>query len=254
MNELKIFENPEFGKVRVTDQNGEPWFVAADVCRALDIGNSRQAVARLDDDEKGVISSDTPGGQQMISIVSEPGMYALVLGSRKKEAKQFKRWITHEVLPELRKTGTYSMIPKTYVEALRAYTNEVEKNQKLLEENATQKEIIEANQKKVTYYDTILQSDEALCATQIASDYAISAKKLNIILCAAHIQYKVNGQWILYSEHKGKGYTVSITYPYFKPDGSPSSITKTCWTQAGRLKIHQILSARGIRPRMDLDT
>ena len=80
MNELTVFENEQFGSVRTIIRDGEPWFVAADVCRALEIGNSRQAIARLDDDEKGVISTDTPGGAQEMSVVNEPGLYALVLG------------------------------------------------------------------------------------------------------------------------------------------------------------------------------
>lgn len=105
---MQIFEKPEFGQIRTTTVDGEPWFVAVDVCRALEVGNSRQAVARLDDDEKGVISTDTLGGRQDVSIINEPGLYTLVLGSRKPEAKAFKRWITHEVLPSIRKTGAYA--------------------------------------------------------------------------------------------------------------------------------------------------
>lgn len=112
MNELQIFENPEFGKIRVVEKDGEPWFVAVDVCRALELGNSRQALTRLDDDEKGVISTDTPGGTQEMSIVNEPGLYTLVLGSRKPEAKAFKRWITHDVIPSIRKTGGYNATSK----------------------------------------------------------------------------------------------------------------------------------------------
>ncbi len=103
MNELKIFENPQFGEIRVTDRDGEPWFVAADVCRALDIGNPSQALTRLDSDEATLISNE---GRE-INIVSEPGLYALVLGSRKPEAKAFKRWVTHEVIPSIRRTGGY---------------------------------------------------------------------------------------------------------------------------------------------------
>lgn len=83
---------------------GEPWFVAADVCRALGLGNSRQTLSYLDDDEKGVITSDTLGGKQEMSTINEPGLYSLILRSRKPEAKAFKRWITHEVI---RKTGGY---------------------------------------------------------------------------------------------------------------------------------------------------
>ena len=107
MNEMKVFENSEFGQVRTVEQNGEPWFVAADVCRALGLGNSRMAVSKLDEDEKGVSSIDTLGGEQKLGIVNEPGLYTLVLSSRKPEAKAFKRWITHEVIPAIRKTGGY---------------------------------------------------------------------------------------------------------------------------------------------------
>ena len=84
---------------------GEPWFVAADVCRALGLGNSSMAVSKLDEDEKGISLIDTLGGEQKLGIVNEPGLYALVLSSRKPEAKAFKRWITHEVIPSIRKTG-----------------------------------------------------------------------------------------------------------------------------------------------------
>lgn len=108
MNELMIFDNSQFGTIRAIEKDGEPWFVAADVCRALEIENSRQALTRLDDDEKGVISTDTPGGRQEMNAINEPGLYILVLGSRKPEAKAFKRWITHEVIPSIRKTGSYT--------------------------------------------------------------------------------------------------------------------------------------------------
>jgi prophage antirepressor-like protein len=87
------------------DGRGEPWFVAADVCRALDLPNTTRAMGRLDDDERGVISTHTPGGKQDMLVISESGLYNLILGSRKPEAKAFKRWVTHEVLPEVRRTG-----------------------------------------------------------------------------------------------------------------------------------------------------
>jgi prophage antirepressor-like protein len=98
-NQLRVF----------ADEHGDPWFVATDVCSVLGIGNPRQATTRLDADEKGVISTDTPGGVQAVATVNEPGLYTLVLGSRKPEAKRFKRWVTHEVLPAIRRTGRYSV-------------------------------------------------------------------------------------------------------------------------------------------------
>lgn len=97
----------EGSEIRVSLLDGEPWFAAVDICDVLEVGNSRQALARLDEDEKGVISSDTPGGQQQLAAVNEAGMYTLVLTSRKAEAKSFKRWVTHEVLPAIRRTGSY---------------------------------------------------------------------------------------------------------------------------------------------------
>lgn len=106
--EITIFENNEFGALRTVTINGEPWFVAADVCRVLEIGNSRMALVRLDNDEKNTVSLiDGKRGNPNVAIVSESGLYALVLGSRKPEAKAFKRWITHEVIPSIRKNGAY---------------------------------------------------------------------------------------------------------------------------------------------------
>lgn len=108
MNELAVFQNEQFGSVRVIEREGEPWFVAADVCRALEINDTHKAVERLDDDEKGRSSIPTPGGDQELLVVNEPGLYELVMGSRKPEAKAFKRWVKHEVLPAIRKHGAYA--------------------------------------------------------------------------------------------------------------------------------------------------
>lgn len=114
--------------------DNQPWWVAKDVCDVLDIKNNRQALERLDDDEKGVISSDTPGGIQELLTVNEPGLYSLIITSRKKEAKEFKRWITHEVIPSIRKSGSYSVpqpaLPQSYKEALVALIEKVEENEK----------------------------------------------------------------------------------------------------------------------------
>lgn len=105
--EMQLFSSAEFGSIRAISRDGEPWFVAKDVCTALGVANSRDALARLDDDEKGVGLTDTLGGAQEMTIVNEPGLYTLVLSSRKPEARAFKRWITHEVIPAIRRTGGY---------------------------------------------------------------------------------------------------------------------------------------------------
>lgn len=117
MNDVKIFESPEFGQVRTTVIDGEPWFVAADVCRALDLGNPTRALDRLDNDERTLISIKGASNGKPVNGVNEPGLYSLVLGSRKPEAKAFKRWITHEVIPAIRKTGCYH-VPQSPAEQM----------------------------------------------------------------------------------------------------------------------------------------
>lgn len=108
MNEIQTFESDQFGTVRaIRDENGEPMFVAKDVCAVLELKNPRSTLALLDEDEKGVHIVDTPGGEQQMTIVTEPGFYKLVMRSRKPEAKAFQRWVTHEVLPALRRDGGY---------------------------------------------------------------------------------------------------------------------------------------------------
>lgn len=107
-NAITVFEHPQFGEVRTVEIDGEPWFVAADVCRALELSNPTMALNRLDEDER---SKFNLGRQGEASIVSEPGLYDLVLGSRKEEAKSFKRWVKHDVLPAIRRTGSYTAAP-----------------------------------------------------------------------------------------------------------------------------------------------
>ena len=110
MNDIQIFENPEFGKVRTVEENGEPWFVGKDVAAALGYSNSRKAlIDHVDDEDKGVTKCDTLGGQQNLVVINESGVYSLIFSSKLPTAKKFKRWITSEVLPALRKTGHYEM-------------------------------------------------------------------------------------------------------------------------------------------------
>lgn len=134
MTDIKIFESKEFGQLRSVLRDGEPWFVAADVCRVLEIQNYTQAVARLDEDERAMFNI---GRQGDTNCVNEPGLYSLVLGSRKPEAKAFKRWITHEVIPSIRKTGQYQAKPKSALELFAqsvAAMQEMEKKQQVLED------------------------------------------------------------------------------------------------------------------------
>ena len=106
MNELQIFSY-EGNDIRTIQKEGAPWWVLKDICKVLEIGNSRMAAERLDDDEKGVSIIDTPGGKQALTVISESGLYNMILLSRKPEAKQFKRWVTHDVLPQIKRHGAY---------------------------------------------------------------------------------------------------------------------------------------------------
>ena len=137
MNEIKIFTNENFGEVGAVELEGNTWFIARDVCRALELDNSRQALSRLDEDEKNtVILNDGNRGNPNMAIINESGLYSLALSSRKPEAKAFKRWITHEVLPSIRKHGMYAMDelldnPDIAIEALTRLKEEREKRKSL---------------------------------------------------------------------------------------------------------------------------
>ena len=150
-NEIEIFNNTQFGSVRVSaDEKGELWFVVADVCRVLDIKNSRDAVAYLDDDEKGVVNTDTLGGKQEMNIIKESGLYSLILRSRKPEAKAFRKWITSEVIPSIRKTGSYS-ITKTNMDIAIYSEDPLERGKAIvamLEEERAKQALIEARADK----------------------------------------------------------------------------------------------------------
>ena len=171
MNDVTIFRKDEFGAVRAVTLEGEPWFVAADVCRALGLGNSSKAVMPLDDDEKGITNSNTLGGEQKMVIVSEPGLYSLIVRSRKPEAKAFKRWITHEVIPSIRKTGGYIAGQETMdddqllANALMVAQRKIaERNKQLEAANAK----IQADATKVLFAETVEKAEGDILVRQLA--------------------------------------------------------------------------------------
>ena len=136
---IKTFKNQDFGEVRTVIIDGEPYFVGKDVATILGYVKSRNAIQMHIDaeDKKDALIQGEVGGTQKMTVINESGLYSLILSSKLENAKKFKRWVTHEVIPEIRKTGIYSNIPKTLPEVLRAYANEVEKNELLKEENET---------------------------------------------------------------------------------------------------------------------
>ena len=272
MTNLTVFENPEFGSIRTIELDGEPWLVGKDVAAALGYSNTKDALAsHVDDEDKRIlqrseiatienhipksvlpvnfVSADVPN--RGLTIINESGLYSLVLSSKLPTARKFRRWVTSEVLPSIRKTGGYVALPKDYPSALRALADAEEKRLALLAENERQQQVIADFEPVKQYVDIILQSKGSLATSQIAADYGISARELNRILHDEGIQHKVNSQWILYRGHMGKGWTDSRTIQFTHSDGRPDAKMMTYWTQKGRMMIHNLLAQRGIVPVMD---
>lgn len=178
-NHLMIFENPEFGAVLSILIDGDPWFVAADVCKALELEKTNRALSRLDDDEKGAHSVSTPGGRQRMSIISESGLYSLILGSRKPEAKAFKRWITHEVIPSIRKHGAY--MTDSLLDALEAHPEAVpEYLNRLRSENARNRELnrrLRLALPKAEYYDAFVDPADCTNIRTTAKELGVPEKQ-----------------------------------------------------------------------------
>lgn len=253
MNDLMIFQSPEFGKIRTVEVDGEPWLVGKDVAQALGYAKPENAVAtHVDDEDKTstLIQGSGSNYKSKATIINESGLYSLVLSSKLPGAKRFRRWVTGEVLPSIRKTGGYA-IPQDYPSALRALAAAEEQRLALAAENERQKQQLADFEPIRQYVDTILESKGALAITQIAADYDISARRLNQILHDEGVQRNVNGQWILYRKHMGKGLTSSKTIHFVHADGRPDTKMQTQWTQKGRLLIHEILTRRGILAVMD---
>lgn len=257
MNNIQTFTNAAFGDVRAVELNGEPWLVGKDVASALGYSNPRDAIAKhVDDEDKGVTKCDTLGGIQNLSVINESGLYSLVFSSKLPNAKKFRHWVTSEILPSIRKHGMYATDqlldnPDFAIEVFTQLKEERERRKELESENELQKQALCDAQPKLEYYDQILASVGTMTTSQVAADYDLSARALNKILHDAHLQHNVGGQWILYREHMGRGYTQSITIPITRSDGRPDTKLSTRWTQKGRLKIHEILTARGIKANMD---
>lgn len=252
MNEMQVFNNPEFGEVRTIEENGAILFCGSDVAKALGYTNPSKAI---NDHCRGDLTKRYPivdalGRTQGAIFIPESDLYRLVFSSKLPTAEKFTDWVTKEVLPSIRKTGGYAL-PKDYPAALRALADAEETKLRLLAENQQQAQVIADFEPIRQYVDTILESKGTMATSQIAADYGLTAQKLNKILHDGGIQRNVNGQWLLYAKHMGKGYTKSKTIQIMRSDGRPDSIMQTQWTQKGRLMIHEILTARGIEAVMD---
>lgn len=254
MNELQIFNSPEFGQVRTIVIDNEVWFVGKDVAEALGYSDTNQAIRKhIDEEDKLTRQIDGIGQKREMYIINESGLYSLVLSSKLSTAKKFKRWITKEVIPSIRKHGGY-LTPAKIEEVLSNPDTIIKlatELKKLRTENQMQAQQIAEFKPIKEYVDIILQSTDTVTITQIAADYGLSAKKLNKILNEEKIQHKVNDQWILYSNMMNKGYTKSETIDIERSDGRIETKMYTRWTQKGRLKIHEILTGLGFIANYD---
>lgn len=260
-NEIEIFNNPEFGELRTVEVEGQPWFVGKDVAAALGYKRARDAISQhVDQEDKGAVKYGSLGGAQETTIINESGLYSLVLSSKLPSAKRFKRWVTSEVLPSIRKHGLYAtpdtveqMIadPDTAIRLLVKLKEERAEKQRLELENAQQKQMLAEYSPKASYYDLVLQTKDALSTSQIAKDYGKSAKWLNSMLHDLGVQYSQGGVWLLYQKYAEQGYTRSKTHLYCDDEGEQHSRMHTYWTQKGRLFIYNLLKENGCLPLIE---
>lgn len=252
--ELQIFQNTEFGSVRTAAIDGEPYFVGKDVAEILGYSNPQKALRdHVDDEDKTLNESFTVNGTMGV-LINESGLYSLILRSQLPKARQFKRWVTAEVLPAVRRHGMYAIDdilanPDLAIAALQALKEEREKRQNLELMTAVQRQQIAEMKPKVSYYDQILQNKNTVPVTQIAKDYGMSGRKFNALLHELGIQYKFRKTWLLYQDYAEQGYTQSRTYAL----DCEKNVMHTYWTQKGRLFLYDRLKKEGILPQIEME-
>ncbi len=277
MNEIQIFKNDTFGEVRTVLKDNEPWFVAADVCRALELDRTWNALQRLEEDEKGTTSISTLGGEQDVSIINEPGLYSLVLGSRKPEARAFKRWITHEVIPSIRKHGAYITTevaekimsdPDNWIKLLTALKEEREgkevaeaKCAALESEKAQMAEELDLRKKQGvkyfilgSYYEQAMKSGTDITLTETAKEIGCGRHELiDLCLRKKYLYRSQSGRLLPYANRTAKGV---FSIKEYKPKGGYTLEPTLYVTIAGRAKLNaECIKAGLVRPTLpDEDT
>lgn len=255
MSELKIFENQDFGKIRSLMVNNEPFFVGNDIATVLGYKNTRDALSKHIDEEDKISDVAIYDGSQNrnMTIINESGLYSLILSSKLESAKKFKRWVTSEVLPSIRKNGMYATDelldnPDLAIKVFEQLKQEREEKKKLQLENTQQKQIIGELKPKADYTDKILQNKGLVTITAIAKDYGMSGEEMNKKLHDLGVQFKQSGQWLLYKEYHNNGYTHSETIDLTHRDGTHFVKMNTKWTQKGRLFLYDLLKKNGLVP------
>ena len=243
MNNIKIFENQEFGVIRtMSDEQGNPLFCAKDVCDALGYNNSRDAMRKhveIDDVAKRD-TMDALGRMQPTTFINESGLYSLILSSKLESARRFKHWVTSEVLPSIRKQGGYMVArPDESDEVIMARALQIMQAtiQRRDEEIATLKP-------KAEYTDQVLDSITCLTTTQVAKGMGMTANELNRILCQKHIQYRQSGQYLLYAPFARQGLAQNRTRTFRDLFGAVHTTSQLVWTEKGRQFIYHLLNKK----------
>ena len=243
MNEMMTFRNLEFGAIRtMSNERGEAMFCAKDVCDALGYSKARNAIAQhVDEDDalkQGLI--DSMGRKQRATFINESGLYALILSSKLDSAKRFKRWVTSEVLPGIRKQGGYLIAKKGESE------KEVMKRAMEIVKTTLAKrdEQIAKLKPRAEYADSVLDSINCITTTQLAKELGMSAQELNRRLCEMRIQYWQSGQYMLYAEFARQGFAKSRTRRHVCKHGIVMTEMYLVWTERGRNFIHQLLDPK----------
>lgn len=260
-NEIILKEQEVFGKDFVIYGTiDEPLFVASDVAELIGHTNVTELLKSVDDDEKLTSTILRAGQSRRVNMLTEDGLYEVLMLSRKPIAKKFKAEIKN-ILKSIRKNGGYianqeQMTPEQIVaNALIVAQNIISQKDKQIEELETSVQqmdaVITEMTPKVDYADRILSSTDCMTVSQIAQDYGVSAKRFNKILHSAGIQRKVGDQWILYAEYQGKGYVRNKTCEYTKGNGGTGTKLLTVWTQKGRMLIYEELKRIGVFPQME---
>lgn len=264
MNDLMIFKNEEFGEIKTLEINNEPYFIGNEIATVLGYKNTRDALLKHVDSEDKISDVAIYDGSQNrnMVVINESGLYSLIMSSKLPNAKRFKRWVTSEVLPSIRKTGGYIAGEENMTEdelILKAMNvlnakveNLKEKNRQLEIDNEKQNQLIGELKPKADYTDKILKSKGTIKVNVIANDYGFTATAFNKKLKELGIQYKEGKDWLLYRKYRGKGYTHTKTFSFYRNDGTPDTETNMEWTQKGRLFLYNKLKEHGILPMIEI--
>ena len=247
---MKVFENHKFGQVRILLLENTPWFVLADICKALEIGNPSQAMTRLDEDEKMTLTlneghSGQRGGAQMVNVVNEPGLYTLVLRSRKAEAKQFKRWITHEVLPSIRKHGAY-MTDSVLEQVIENPDTIYSLAAQLLEDKARCEELskqLKDAKPKAEYFDSFIRADGCICIRYCGKEFGIPQNAfVKLMLEHKYLYRDQKNRLMPFADKEARGFF--IVRDFYTPGGVLGQ--QTLVTCKGKEHIRRQLKKWGI--------